>query len=169
MSLKDPHLKMSKSHESPRSRIVITDAPDVIREKVKHALTDSLEGISYDPVKRPGVSNLIDILRHVHPNGQSLKEIVADCGSVSMKAFKNLVAEAIIVEFGSFRTRYQELKELKSQQFITEVSAEGCHKAQASAEKTMLAVRNAIGLWECYDIRKTIPSCVSVHGQCRLP
>ena len=146
MSLKVPHLKMSKSHESPQSRVLITDAPDVIREKVKHALTDSMDGISYDPVKRPGVSNLINILRHIRFGDPSPEEIVAEYGRASMKAFKNLVAEAIIDELDSFRARYQELKDPGSVQSLDEIIAEGIHKAQVNADKTLIAIRDAIGL-----------------------
>ena len=125
---------------------MISDAPDAIHEKVKHALTDSIEGVTYDPVKRPGVSNLIDILRHVRFESQFPEEIVAEYGKASLKAFKDLVAGAIIHELAPFRAKYQELKEPRSVHFLDDVAAEGSHTAYQSAQKTLLAVRDAIGL-----------------------
>merc|ERR1711939_634674 len=65
MSLKRPTQKMSKSDADPKSRILITDTREEIHAKVKGAITDSEPGISFDPEKRPGVSNLIEILRTV--------------------------------------------------------------------------------------------------------
>lgn len=52
---------MSKSHENPKSRIEITDPPDVLLDKIKKSLTDSISQVTYEPEKRPGVSNLINI------------------------------------------------------------------------------------------------------------
>jgi len=60
-SLKQPTLKMSKSEPNAESRIDLTDGPDVIRAKLRKAHTDMTRGITYDPVNRPGVSNLVDI------------------------------------------------------------------------------------------------------------
>ena len=59
MSLKEPLLKMSKSHADPRSRILVNDDHQTISEKLRFALTDSMARISYDPINRPGVSNLL--------------------------------------------------------------------------------------------------------------
>jgi tryptophanyl-tRNA synthetase len=52
---------MSKSDGNIRSRIDIIDTPDQIMEKIKKSHTDMIDGISYDPDNRPGVSNLLDI------------------------------------------------------------------------------------------------------------
>merc|ERR1711939_99457 len=64
MSLTDPVKKMSKSDPNPKSRILLTDSNEVIRSKIKSAMTDSFDGISYEPERRPGVSNLLDIYYH---------------------------------------------------------------------------------------------------------
>ena len=61
MSLKAPHLKISKSHQDPRSRIHIDDGAQVIEDKIGHALTDLINGVSYDPANRSGISNLLEI------------------------------------------------------------------------------------------------------------
>ena len=62
MSLADPSKKMSKSDKNKKSRITLADDKNDIYAKIKRAVTDS-EGnfISFDPAKRPGLSNLIQI------------------------------------------------------------------------------------------------------------
>ena len=70
MSLTEPTTKMSKSHSNPESRILLTDSDSEIQSKIKSAVTDSDYSISYDPEKRPGISNLIDILYHCSPEDQ---------------------------------------------------------------------------------------------------
>ena len=65
MSLSDPKSKMSKSDPYQLSRIMLTDAPETIALKLRKAATDSIAGVSYDPVTRPGVSNLIEIYAHM--------------------------------------------------------------------------------------------------------
>ena len=62
MSFIDPEKKMSKSDVNLRSRIVLTDSKERIREKIRRAVTDSSGNhISFDPKNRPGLSNLIQI------------------------------------------------------------------------------------------------------------
>ena len=146
MSLREPKIKMSKSQENQRSRILITDDPDLIREKVKHALTDSIEGVSYDPIARPGVSNLVDILRHLRHEDQTSESVAADCCSISLRAFKDIVADAIISELASVRVRYNELNSSKAMNLLGKMSEEGSRKARNNAERTLTAVRHAIGL-----------------------
>lgn len=54
-------MKMSKSFGPEAGTIWLTDSPDVIRLKVLRAQTDSTRELSYDPVMRPGVANLMQI------------------------------------------------------------------------------------------------------------
>ncbi|KAH1767608.1 hypothetical protein KXX41_005796 [Aspergillus fumigatus] len=64
MSLKEPTLKMSKSHADRRSRIILTDSPAEISKKINAALTDSELTITYDPRDVPAVVSL-DIKRSI--------------------------------------------------------------------------------------------------------
>lgn len=61
--LQDPAKKMSKSDESGKGVIFLTDTPETARQKVMSAETDSLGEVQYDYQQRPGVSNLLDILK----------------------------------------------------------------------------------------------------------
>jgi tryptophanyl-tRNA synthetase len=61
MSLADPSKKMSKSAPNERSRISLSDSSEVIREKIRRAVTDSDgDSITFEE-KRPGLANLLRI------------------------------------------------------------------------------------------------------------
>ncbi len=60
MALDDPTKKMSKSSTNENSYIALSDTPDVIKRKIKRAVTDSDARVAASPEK-PGVSNLMGI------------------------------------------------------------------------------------------------------------
>lgn len=148
MSLTEPHLKMSKSHANPKSRILITDGREEIEKKIKSALTDSINGVSYDPLNRPGVSNLLEILYHVQENNQqaSLQELVKDCEGLSLRALKGEVVESIDRHLAGIREEYISLTIGPKKNMLHDASMLGASKANENAKQTMETVRNAIGL-----------------------
>lgn len=159
MSLTNPTAKMSKSDANPSSRILLTDEPDQIRKKVARALTDSdVNGVTYDPASRPGVSNLLEILTILEEDqGQGRgetnmmttpAETARQFGGVQrpLKVLKERVAEAVVREFGDVRERYRELLERRGGAWLDEIEAVGAEKAQANADATMTRVKEAIGL-----------------------
>jgi tryptophanyl-tRNA synthetase len=62
MDLQDPTNKMSKSADSDAGTILLTDDLARTAKKVKRAVTDSEPDVRFDPVAKPGVSNLLSIL-----------------------------------------------------------------------------------------------------------
>lgn len=72
-SLRDPSKKMSKSDPDSKSRIMLTDTPDQLLDKVKKALTDFTSAVTYDPIERPGVANLLTI--HSLMTGTSVEDL----------------------------------------------------------------------------------------------
>ena len=60
MGLDDPTKKMSKSAGSENSYIAVMDPPDVIRRKIRRAVTDSGTEVRGGPDK-PALTNLLDI------------------------------------------------------------------------------------------------------------
>ncbi|ODH46092.1 tryptophan-tRNA ligase [Paracoccidioides brasiliensis] len=147
MSLKQPTLKMSKSHSDPRSRILLTDSSEEIYLKIKLALTDSNQGISYDPINRPGVSNLIEILSHVQGRDgiSSFEELGAEYQSFTMRAFKERVAVAVVDHLNGIRQRYLELMNNKLS-YLDTVAEDGAKSATENADTTLRTVKNALGL-----------------------
>ena len=146
MSLKDPSQKMSKSHEDPLSRIVLTDTPDEIRKKVKYALTDSISGISYNSAQRPGVANLLEILSCFDKEEQSCESLAREHQRLTLRAFKDLVSDCIIDNLSLIRIEYQRLTQSDQLGTLKLISQAGAREARLNAEKTMIRVREAIGL-----------------------
>lgn len=143
MSLKDPTSKMSKSHADGRSRILLTDSPSDIHKKVKVALTDSEPRITYDPVQRPGVSNLIEILSHLE--GASCNEIASEYHDASLRSLKEHVANRIAHHLQEVRERYLSIMEDKTD-YLESVAQQGAEAAQVNASLTMRQIRDAMGL-----------------------
>ncbi|KAI9672427.1 MAG: Tryptophan--tRNA ligase, mitochondrial [Trizodia sp. TS-e1964] len=146
MSLKEPNLKMSKSHRNPKSRILITDSDEEIYNNIKQALTDSISGVSYDPENRPGVSNLLDIMAYLESGSTSPYELAANFKELSMREFKERVAECVIANLSGIRARFQQIIAADEGRYVDHVAAEGAKKAHESAEATMVLVRDATGL-----------------------
>ena len=61
MDLQHPDRKMSKSVTSPLGTIDLIDEPDTIRQKIRKAVTDTDGEVRYDPEKKPGLSNLLEL------------------------------------------------------------------------------------------------------------
>lgn len=148
MSLTDPSKKMSKSDPNPNSRILITDDEDTIRQKFKGALTDSYEGISYDPQNRPGVSNLLDILKHTIDDETSMQDLVADFKDSNLRLLKQAVTEAVVKDLRDVREKFLQLhSSLNSlDQDIYDDMRQNQRRVSARAAETMLEVRSAMGL-----------------------
>ena len=108
MSLTDPTSKMSKSHKSERSRILITDTPDEIRAKISSALTDSHAGISYDMATRPGISNLLDILSIFDAQQRTPAELANAYSQTHPREFKGMVADSVTQGLHGIRSRFLE-------------------------------------------------------------
>ncbi len=146
MSLKEPHLKMSKSHPDPRSRIQLDDSPEQVAMKIRLALTDSMGGISYDPVVRPGVSNLLDIMSYLSPQKTSPSELALSYSNLSMHAFKNEITASIITSLCDIQARYHRLIKDGDNHYLEDIALKGSQNARAKAATTIAKVKQSIGL-----------------------
>ncbi|EGP85071.1 unnamed protein product [Zymoseptoria tritici ST99CH_1A5] len=147
MSLTDPTSKMSKSHLNPKSRILLTDSEDIINAKIKSAVTDSVEGISYEPERRPGVSNLLDLIYHcTEPNGAAggQETLAKEMQGMSLRVVKERAAAAVENLVRPIREKYAEI--VDDDQLLAKTAEQGAEKARQSAEGTLLDVKRAVGL-----------------------
>ena len=144
MSLKQPTMKMSKSHEDPRSRILINDSFDEIKTKIRLAMTDSLPGISYEPTTRPGVSNLLSILSNLDSQNRSCEELAKLHSDSNLRELKDQVCETINRALSDIRAKFDQL--VRRHTFLDEVAQQGGNNANAEAQETMVRVRKAMGL-----------------------
>lgn len=146
MSLAEPTKKMSKSDPKPKSRILITDSREEIHSKLRTALTDSIEGVSYDREKRPGVSNLVDLMYHFDESAATSPEALAkNFKDLSMRALKEKVADTIDIGIRDIRGAYEELMRGDQKQLLQHAE-QGAERAEEIAEGTMKRVRSAMGM-----------------------
>lgn len=143
MSLRVPTSKMSKSDPVEHSKINLTDAPELIQSKIRRAVTDSIQGVTYDVESRPGVSNLISIYSAVRDI--EIDDAVKEFENIkSTQAFKDQVAAAVIDRLTPIQN---ELKRLQNDQgYVLQVLEEGAAKASQVAAKNVEEVYKLIGL-----------------------
>ncbi len=141
MALNDPAQKMSKSL-GPQSYVALTDSPNIIRQKIKTAVTDSGREIKYDETNKPAISNLLTIY-HLF-SGRLIKEIEKKYQGKGYSAFKNDLAEVIIKGLAPFQKKRKELE--KNPRLIEKILAEGQKKAQKIAQQTMKEIKQKMGL-----------------------
>ncbi|KAK4511800.1 uncharacterized protein ATC70_003799 [Mucor velutinosus] len=143
MSLRDPTNKMSKSDASDFSRLNLIDTPELIQSKIAKATTDGIRGVTYDPVERPGVSNLLGI--YAAMRDISMEEAVKECADItSTKDFKNRVSESIITRLQPIQS---ELVRLQADPgYVAKVLDDGAMRANQVAHDTMEQVYKAVGL-----------------------
>lgn len=141
MSLQDPTKKMSKSDDNPRNFILMTDEPNVIRKKIKSAVTDSDGIIAFDRENKPGLSNLLEIYSTI--TGESIDSIVARYEGCGYGQFKSDLAEVVVTELEPIQKR---MKELLNSPIIDEVLDRGAEQANKLAYKKVKKVEHKMGL-----------------------
>ena len=140
MDLQDPTSKMSKSSDSDAGCVMMLDSPADIMRKFKRAVTDSDSDVHYDPVNKPGVSNLLDILAAV--TGQTVEQ--AARGYTQYGALKSDTGEAVAAMLAPIQARYNEL--IDDQAELTRLLRVGSDRARSVASKTLKRAYDAIGL-----------------------
>lgn len=139
MGLDSPAKKMSKSAPSKFNRIDLLDSPDEIREKIKKAVTDSGNEISYSEEK-PALKNLLNIFA-LTTNSQPGK-IANEFKDKGYREFKEALAEAVVDFLAPFQKRYHEIPDADVQMIL----AQGREKVSKIAEKKMKQVKEKVGL-----------------------
>lgn len=144
--LQNPTKKMSKSDETGKGVIFLSDTPDAARKKIMSAATDSLGRVHYDKDAQPGISNLLEILTLVRQaNGRvvSLRQTVDEfTGLERYGEFKKIVADEMAEFLADFQARLAQvdndviLRKLKSSEIT----------ASQTASQTLLRVQKAVGL-----------------------
>ncbi|KAL5112638.1 Tryptophan--tRNA ligase mitochondrial [Taenia crassiceps] len=143
-NLRDPTKKMSKSMGPDSGTIWLTDPPDTIRSKVMRAQTDSIRQLTYDPVTRPGVANLMHIFAAAE--GVPVQEAAERLVKLSKMELKNAVTDVVVEELMPIQTR---LTELESSELVQNVLSAGTRLANSVASKNLRKIKEAMGL-HCY-------------------
>lgn len=139
MDLQEPTRKMSKSAGEAPGTIWLLDEPDVVRRKIRRAVTDSDSEVRFDPEAKPGVSNLVEILGAA--TGRPPGDVAADYDRYG--PLKNDCAEAVVEILAPIQARFAELSADPAQ---TQQSLRaGADTAGEVAAATMARVREAMG------------------------
>lgn len=141
MSLQNPLKKMSKSDPDQKACLFLLDEENVIRKKIGSAVTDSEGSIIYDPVNKPGVSNLLTIMACC--SGKSIEELVAEYNGKGYGEFKKAVADSVVNVLKPIQEKY---KEYINSPYIDEVLNQGREKASYFASKMVSKVKRKMGL-----------------------
>jgi tryptophanyl-tRNA synthetase len=139
MSLKDPSRKMSKS--DPDGCLFLDDTPEDIKRKLARAVTDSDVSILYDPEKKPGLSNLLDIYGAFV--GKDPHGVAIDFEGKQYSDLKVSLAELIAGYFAPFRANKKKL--LAKPAAMKKILAAGSKKAALVANKKMVEVKKKVG------------------------
>ncbi len=110
-------------------------------KKFKGAVTDSIQGISYDPVNRPGASNLLSI--YAACTNEEVEVVAARYTNKGHAELKVDVAEAVENMLKGPRTEFERLRE--DHTYLAEIAKEGAEKAQERSRKTLQEVRTLVG------------------------
>ena len=140
MDLQRPTAKMSKSAESPQGTVGVLDEPATIERKFKRAVTDAGAEVVFDPDKKPGVANLLQILGAA--TGR-LPAAVAG-GYEQYGPLKADTAEAVIELLRPVRERYLDLA--ADPEVVRATLRRGAEKAGTAAATTLARAQEAIGL-----------------------
>ncbi len=142
MSLQDPTSKMSKSDPDENASIFLLDRPDVIRRKVKRAVTDSEGDIRFDEEAKPGVSNLLSILAVL--SNRTTDECVAALAGQNYGALKEAVAEAVVDTLTPVQAKFDAL--MQDKDHLKQLMDEGARNAAQMAARTMAKVCRKVGI-----------------------
>jgi tryptophanyl-tRNA synthetase len=142
LSLKDPTSKMSKSAPDPASRVLLTDTFSAISLKIKGSVTDSLGPVTYDPVLRPGTSNLLTILAAC--TDEDVHSVAGRYEGKGHGVLKGDVAEAIERMIEDPRLEFDRIRGERG--YLEEVARDGALRARERSEETMREVRATVGL-----------------------
>jgi len=141
MSLDDPTKKMSKSNPNPGSWIALTDEPDVIRKKIRRAVTDSGSEIVAGPDK-PAITNLMTIYAIL--TNDTLDGVTEHFVGKGYGPFKQELAEVVVGTLQPIQEKIREYEQ--SPEIVSKVLADGADAARAIASAKMNLVRERMGI-----------------------
>lgn len=139
--LQEPLKKMSKSDDTGKGVIFMSDSPEAAAKKIMSATTDSFGEIKFDVKDRPGVSNLLQILALL--SGRDQKEVVTEWeGKSSYGDLKKAVADVT----STFLTGFQAKLAAVDDQTILRKLESSEKQMNDIANTTLLRAQKAVGL-----------------------
>jgi tryptophanyl-tRNA synthetase len=140
LDLQDPTAKMSKSL-GDAGTLNLLDAPAELARKIKRAVTDTDTSVRYDPVAKPGVSNLLNILAAV--TSRPVGEVVTEFEGGGYGTLKAAVVDATVAFAEPFAKRTHDLLDDPAE--LDAVLAAGAERAGSVASATLESAYERVG------------------------
>ncbi len=141
MDLQEPERKMSTTDSSDQGKVLIVDEPDVIRRKIRSAVTDSGSDVVYAPDEKPGISNLLEIMSVA--TGEAIPALEARYDGRGYGGFKSDVAESVVALLEPIQRRYAELRDDSAE--LRRLLANGAEKAREVSAPTLEQIYERMG------------------------
>ncbi len=141
MSLQEPDKKMSKSDTNENNYISLLDPPDVLRRKIKRAVTDSAREITPESLHHSGIGNLLTIFSVL--NDMSLEAVANQFEGQQYSVLKGELADSLVAFLEPFQQRYSKI--IGEKGYLTDILDQGAGQARYLATKTLSKVYRKIG------------------------
>jgi len=139
--LADPTKKMSKSDNTGKGVIFMSDTPEAAAKKIMSATTDSLAHVKFDVRNQPGVTNLLQILALLSARPQA--DVNADWeGKEQYGELKKTVAQIVADFLRDFQDRLASVEDATIMQKLEQSEA----AMRDVADQTLLRAQKAVGL-----------------------
>lgn len=132
----------TKMAKSKGNVVNLRDTADETASRVRGARTDSERRITYDPVGRPEVANLVQIAALMR--GVSPESIAEEVGEGGGRVLKDVVTESVNETLAPLRARRADLA--RDPAYVTAVLHEGNARANEIADRTLATVRAVMGM-----------------------
>lgn len=140
MSLQEPTQKMSKSDPNENSYIALLDNPEIIRNKLKRAVTDSENVIRFHESK-PGISNLLTLFS-IAVN-KPISQLELEYAGTGYGKLKNDLADAVVDFLEPIQEKYKSIRH--DLHYLNNILDQSAKAAQQRAKPILEKVYQAIG------------------------
>ncbi|VDM69864.1 unnamed protein product [Strongylus vulgaris] len=118
--------------------MIISDSAEEIEEKCRKAVSDTVSRLSYDPDKRPAISNLIDLYCAV--SGTEIAQVLQQ--DWDQLQLKQALSRAVMERFLPIREKLLRLEEGTE---VDEILFENGKAARSIAERNMEEIQKIVG------------------------
>ena len=139
--LQNPTAKMSKSASTPAGIVALLDDPKVSAKKIRSAVTDAEREIRYDPLAKPGVSNLLVIYSAL--TGRKVAEIEGEFAGRGYGDLKSELADVVAEFVSPLRDRVRAYLDDPAE--LDRILARGAGRAREVAAATLANVYDKVG------------------------
>lgn len=144
-ALLEPEKKMSKSDANKSNVIFLLEDISSVMLKIKNSITDSENPpkIFYDIKKKPGISNLLEILSVI--TEKKIHILVKELDGITYSEFKNIVSDYLSKFLSPLQKSY--IKYRNNESYLKKIAYSGAVKAQLKSEQILKEVYSKLNFF----------------------